>query len=69
MKSLKPIRTKASYETALKEVERLWGARSGTPAGDRLDILATLIEAYEDEHYPMDPPDPVDAIKFRKEQQ
>jgi HTH-type transcriptional regulator/antitoxin HigA len=69
MKSLKPIRTKASYEAALKEVERLWGARSGTPAGDRLDILATLIEAYEDEHYPMDPPDPIDAIKFRMEQQ
>jgi HTH-type transcriptional regulator/antitoxin HigA len=69
MKSLKPIRTRASYEAALKEVERLWGARSGTPAGDRLDILATLIEAYEDEHYPMDPPDPIDAIKFRMEQQ
>jgi HTH-type transcriptional regulator / antitoxin HigA len=69
MKSLRPIRTKASYEAALKEVERLWGARSGTPAGDRLDILATLIEAYEDEHYPMDPPDPIDAIKFRMEQQ
>jgi HTH-type transcriptional regulator/antitoxin HigA len=69
MRSLKPIRTKASYEAALREIERLWGARSGTPAGDRLDILATLIEAYEDEHYPMDPPDPVDAIKFRMEQQ
>ena len=69
MKSLRPIRTQASYEAALKEVERLWGARSGTPAGDRLDILATLIEVYEDEHYPMDPPDPIDAIKFRMEQQ
>jgi HTH-type transcriptional regulator/antitoxin HigA len=69
MKSLRPIRTKAGYEAALKEVERLWGARSGTPAGDRLDILATLIEAYEDEHYPMDPPDPIAAIKFRMEQQ
>ncbi len=69
MKSLRPIRTKANYEAALREVERLWGARSGTPAGDRLDVLATLIEAYEDEHYPMDPPDPIDAIKFRMEQQ
>ena len=69
MKSLRPIRTKAHFEAALKEIERLWGARSGTPAGDRLDILATLIEAYEDEHYPMDPPDPIDAIKFRMEQQ
>lgn len=69
MKNLRPIRTKANYEAALKEIERLWGARSGTPAGDRLDILATLIEAYEDERYPMDPPDPIEAIKFRMEQQ
>jgi HTH-type transcriptional regulator / antitoxin HigA len=69
MKSPKPIRTEASYEAALKEIERLWGARSGTPAGVRLDTLATLIEAYEDERYPMDPPDPIDAIRFRIEQQ
>ncbi|HZE55685.1 MAG TPA: helix-turn-helix domain-containing protein [Bradyrhizobium sp.] len=69
MKDLRPIRTKANYEAALGEVERLWGARSGTLAGDRLDILATLIEAYEDEHYPMDSPDPIEAIKFRMEQQ
>jgi HTH-type transcriptional regulator/antitoxin HigA len=66
---LKPIRTEADYENALSEVERLWGAKSGTPKGDRLDILATLIDAYETEHYPMDPPDPVEAIKFRMEQQ
>lgn len=51
------------------EVWRLWGARSGTPKGDRLDVLATLIDAYEAEHYPMDPPDPIAAIKFRMEQQ
>ena len=66
---LKPIRTKKDYEAALAEVERLWGARSGTPRGDRLDILATLIEAYEAKHYPMDPPDPIEAILFRMEQQ
>jgi len=66
---LKPIRTKADYKRALAEVERLWGAKSGTQAGDRLDVLATLIDAYEAEHYPMDPPDPVEAIKFRMEQQ
>jgi HTH-type transcriptional regulator/antitoxin HigA len=66
---LKPIRTKADYDEALSEVERLWGARSGTPKGDRLDVLATLIDAYEAEHYPMEPPDPVEAIKFRMEQQ
>jgi HTH-type transcriptional regulator/antitoxin HigA len=67
--SVRPIRTERDYEAALKEVERLWGAKSGSPEGDRLDVLATLIEAYEDEHYPMDPPDPVEAIKFRMEQQ
>src|SRR5690348_13279449 len=66
---LKPIRTKADYERALAEVERLWGAKSGTPKGDRLDVLATLIDAYESEHDPMDPPDPIEAIKFRMDQQ
>lgn len=66
---LKPIRTKKDYEATLAEVERLLGAKSGTPKGDRLDILATLIEAYEAKHYPMDPPDPIEAILFRMEQQ
>jgi HTH-type transcriptional regulator / antitoxin HigA len=50
-------------------VERLWGAKSGTTNGDHLDVLATLIDAYEVIHYPMDPPDPIEAIKFRMEQQ
>ncbi len=66
---VRPIRTKRDYEAALKEVERLWGAKAGTTEGDRLDVLATLVDAYETEHYPMDPPDPVEAIKFRMEQQ
>jgi HTH-type transcriptional regulator / antitoxin HigA len=69
MKNLKPIRTEADYAAALTEIERLWGAPAGTPEGDRLDILATLVDAYENEHYPMDPPDPIEAIKFRMEQQ
>jgi HTH-type transcriptional regulator/antitoxin HigA len=69
MKNLKPIRTKADYEAALAAIERLWGARAGTPQGDRLDILATLVDAYENEHYPMDPPDAIEAIKSRMEQQ
>lgn len=69
MKDLKPIRSERDYAHALAEVEELWGAKAGTPKGDRLDILATLIEAYETEHYPMDPPDPIEAIKFRMEQQ
>lgn len=66
---IRPIRTKRDYEGALNEVERLWGAKSGTAEGDRLDVLATLIDVYEAEHYPMDPPDPIEAIKFRMEQQ
>jgi len=65
---LKPIRSTADCEAALAEVERLWGARSGTPKGDRLDILATLIDAYEAVRFPFDRPDPIDAIKFRMEQ-
>src|SRR5205809_3494667 len=69
MKNLKPIRTEADYEVALAEIERLWGAPASTPEGDRLDILATLVDAYENEHYPMDPPDPIEAIKYRMEQQ
>jgi HTH-type transcriptional regulator/antitoxin HigA len=66
---LKPIRSDTDYEKALVEVAALWGAKSGTPAGDRLDVLATLIDAYEAQHHPIDPPDPVEAIKFRMEQQ
>src|SRR6266436_7844682 len=66
---VRPIRTKRDYEAAVKEVEHLWGAKAGTREGDRLDVLATLIEAYETEHFPMDPPDPIEAIKFRMEQQ
>ena len=66
---VRPIRSKTDCEAALAEVERLWGAKAGTRAGDRLDVLATLIDAYETEHYPMDPPDPIEAIKFRMEQQ
>ena len=65
---VRPIRTKRDYEAVLKEVERLWGAKLGTRDGDRLDVLATLLDAYEAEHYPMDPPDPIEAIKFRMEQ-
>jgi HTH-type transcriptional regulator/antitoxin HigA len=55
---MRPIRSDAEYEAALAEVELLWGTKAGTPKGDRLDNLATLIDAYEAEHSPMDPPDP-----------
>ncbi len=66
---VRPIRTPADYEEALAEAEKLWGAKLGTPEGDRLDVLAILIDLYEAEHHPMDPPDPIEAIKFRMEQQ
>jgi HTH-type transcriptional regulator/antitoxin HigA len=65
---LKPIKTQADHEAALAEIERLWGAEEGTVNGDRLDILATLVEAYEEAHFPLDMPDPIEAIKFRLEQ-
>jgi HTH-type transcriptional regulator/antitoxin HigA len=65
---LKPIRTEADHAAALAEVEMLWGAKDGTPEGNRLDVLVTLIDAYETLAYPMSPPDPIDAIQFRMEQ-
>ena len=66
---LKPIKTNADYEAALREIERLWGADEGTAEGDRIEVLTTLVEAYEEAHFPMDMPDPIEAIKFRLEQQ
>lgn len=66
---IKPIRTEADHEAALREIERLWGAAEGTAEGDRLEVLATLVEAFEESHFPMDMPDPIEAIKFRLEQQ
>src|ERR1700760_3147504 len=69
MSDLKPIRTEHDYDAALSEVERLWGAKLGTPEGDRLDVLATLIDSYEQVPHPIDPPDPIEAIKFRMSQQ
>jgi HTH-type transcriptional regulator/antitoxin HigA len=69
MTELRPIRSEADYEAAVAEIERLWGAKGGTPEGDRLDVLATLVDAYEAERDPIDPPDPIAAIRFRMEQQ
>jgi HTH-type transcriptional regulator/antitoxin HigA len=68
MMEIRPIKTEADYACALDEIEKLWGAEANTPAGNKLDVLLTLVEAYEDEHYPIDPPDPIEAIKFRMEQ-
>jgi HTH-type transcriptional regulator/antitoxin HigA len=66
--NIKPIRTKANYRSALKDIESLMTAKANTPDGDHLDVLATLVEAYERTHFPMDLPDAVEAIKFRMEQ-
>ncbi len=66
---IRPIRNRQDYEVALRRVEFLWDSRDGSPEFDELAVLATLIEAYEREHYPVDLPDPIEAIKFRLEQQ
>ena len=67
--NIKPIKTRADYKAALKTVDSLMSARANSPEGDRLDVLVTLIEAYERKLFPMDLPDAVEAIKFRMEQQ
>jgi HTH-type transcriptional regulator/antitoxin HigA len=65
---IRPVRTKKDYNSTLREIQRLWNAPEGSPDADRLEVLATLVSAYEDEHFPMDVPDPIEAIKFRMEQ-
>ena len=64
---IKPIKTKADYRAALKEIDALMAAERDTPAGERLDVLVTLVEAWESKHYPFDLPDPVEAIKYHME--
>lgn len=66
--NIKPIKTGADYRATLKKVETLMTAKPNTSEGDKLDVLATLIEAYEREHFPLDLPDPVEAIRFEMEQ-
>jgi HTH-type transcriptional regulator/antitoxin HigA len=66
---IRPIKTDADYEATLKEIEGLMCAEADSPEGDRLDVLVTLVEAYERERYPIDFPDPIEAIKFRMDQQ
>jgi HTH-type transcriptional regulator/antitoxin HigA len=63
-----PIETKRDYHRALKEIEGQMHAKRGTPEGDRLDVLVTPVEAWEAKHYPIDLPDPVEAIKYHMEQ-
>lgn len=59
-----PLRTSEDHAEAVREIERLWGAPLGTLDGDRLDVLATLVEKYEDEHFPIDVSDPIDILEY-----
>ncbi len=63
-----PIKNQRDYRRTLKEIEGLMAAKRGTPEGDRLDVLVTLVEAWERKHYPLDLPDPVEAIKYHMDQ-
>ena len=65
---IRPIKTEQDYNAAISRIEVLWGAKKDTLQGDELDLLVTLVESYEMKHYPIAPPDPIDAIKFRMEQ-
>jgi HTH-type transcriptional regulator/antitoxin HigA len=67
MTDITPIKDEFSHRTALAEIDRLWGAKEGTPDGDRLDVLMTLVDAYERAQWPDDDIDPVDAVKARME--
>jgi HTH-type transcriptional regulator / antitoxin HigA len=66
---IKPIKSRKDYQKALKAIDALFDAKPGTREGDHLDVLATLIEAYEAKHFPIDAPDPIEAIRFVMEQQ
>ena len=65
---IRPVKTRRDYRRALKEIEGLMAAKRDTPEGDRLDVLVTLVEAYERKHFPLDLPDPVEAIKYHMDQ-
>jgi HTH-type transcriptional regulator/antitoxin HigA len=65
---ISPIKNQRDYRNALKEIEGLMMAKRNTPEGDRFDVLVTLVEAWERKHYPMDLPDPVEALKYHMDQ-
>lgn len=65
---IRPIKTEDDYHLATQRIEELWGAKKDSSEGDELDLLITLVESYEIKHYPIAPPDPIDAIVFRMEQ-
>ena len=65
---IKPIKTDEDYKEAIHQIEKLWGAKRNSPEGDELDLLCTIVESWEMKHFPILPPDPIDAILFRMEQ-
>lgn len=69
MVSVKPIRTESEYQEALRELDRVWESEKGTADYELMEVLSVLVGDYEDKHYQMDEPDPIEAIKFRMEQQ
>ncbi len=66
--NIRPIKSEQDYQSAINRIEELWGVSKESPEGDELDLLVTLVESYELKHFPIAPPDPIDAIKFRMEQ-
>ena len=68
MKNIKPIKTERDYDEALTRIREIFQAEPGTTEGDELEILVTLVSAYENEHYPIEAPNPIEAIKFKMEQ-
>ena len=67
--NIKPIKTEEDYNTALSQIESLMDAKPNTPQMDKLEVLTTLVEVYEEQNYAIDAPDPIEAIKFRMEQE
>lgn len=67
MMNIRPIKTAADYQAALRQIERLFGAKFNTPEGDSLEVLTTLVEAYEERHYSIPLPDPIEAIRYYME--
>lgn len=68
MSAIKPIRNEADLQAALKRLRQLWNAKDGTSEADEFEVLAVLVHAYEQEHYPIPPPDPIEALRFTMEQ-
>jgi HTH-type transcriptional regulator / antitoxin HigA len=67
--NIKPIKSVPDHKLALAEIEKLWNAKKNTPAGDRLEVLVTLVEAWENKHHEIESPDPIEAILFRMDQE